>query len=462
MRYNQLIPLIQKHKPKYLIEVGTWNGLRAIMMAQEAIKHQPQVTYIGYDLFENITPEIDARELNVKAHASIKEVSDRLNEFADKTPGFFFQLHQGDTRETLHGKSPLILKEALVFIDGGHSLETIAGDYAALKDAKVVVLDDYYVLDEQNRRPDIEKYGCNKLIDTMDNALILPGNDLVKDGGYVHMVCIPANAWPGKINLVIKTRNCVAPERIMANIKYASTLIKEWVVQCSQHDKTAVIVSGGPNYKKHLKEIKELSEKPDHYLFYVKTSHDFLIKKGLIPWGTFLLDPRPHVLDFIENPHKDVRYFCATMCHPVTVDKVIESGAKVYGYNAVVGAGEVEVIKAEKKTDILIPGGSTAAIRGISLLHALGFRKFIMFGFDSCYNGKPKDVHGFNKRKQPFEVEMAGRKFWTDAELLAQAQDFNKLMETANNVQIDIRGDGMIPYIWSLRKRLPEFTDYFK
>lgn len=459
-RYNQLEVLIQHNKPKSIVEIGTWNGDRAIYMLSEALKFNKEVEYLGYDLFEDASPENDALEFNVKQKFSVQEVAKKLTEFAEKNPGARIRLVKGNTRETLRGQS---LQADLAFVDGGHSIDTIRNDYEAVKNCKIVVLDDYYTTDGQNKMPDINKWGCNQLVDAMDNALVLPGNDPVKDGGLVNMVCLPATAWPGKVNLVIKTRNCVAEDKIQANIKYASTRLKKWLVQCRKHNGVAILVSGGPSFKEYLSEYRKYAKRKDHYIFCVKSSHDWLIENKIIPFGCFLLDPRPHVLDFIETPNQKVKYFCATMCHPVTVDRVVDSGAEVWGYNAVVGAGEAEIIAKEGKSNIMLSGGSTAATRGLTLLHSLGFRSFKLFGYDSCYLGKPDEVHGFNKRKKAFQVEMMGRKFWTDAELMAQAQDFDKMLKQPEALGLDLEvfGDGMIPHIWNTRTLLPEFKDIY-
>ena len=73
-----------------------------------------------------------------------------------------------------------------VFLDGGHSIGTIALDYAAVKNSKVVVLDDYYT-----DGVDISKYGCNSLVDTSSLPHeILPPKDPVKGGGYTQLVVI--------------------------------------------------------------------------------------------------------------------------------------------------------------------------------------------------------------------------------------------------------------------------------
>lgn len=461
MRYGQLIELIAHHKPRTIVEIGTWNGERALEMAAEALKYNDNVVYMGYDLFDHATDETDEKELNVKQHFTKEDVDRKLKKFADENPGFDFRLYAGDTNDTLEN-----ITADFVFIDGGHSVKTIESDYLKVKDSKVVVFDDYYEKDSQGHGPDTAEFGCNKIIEKHEiNHVLLPAVDPVYGGGTVRMAITPASAFPGQINLVVKTRNCVATDRIQANIKYSTTLLKQWIVECSPHGGAAIFCSGGPSLAAAIPEIKKMAKKKDHYVFAVKHAHDTLIENGIVPWGCMLLDPRPHVQDFIENPHKNVRYFVASMCHPSTFDRLMDANASVWGYHAHVGADEDSIIPQviNGRNQFMVGGGSTSATRGISVLHALGFGKFLLFGYDSCYyEPQDKTVKTKTGEQRYHEVEISGRKFWTDLELLAQAQDFQKMLEVAPDLRLEVFGDGLIPHIWKNHpKKHPEFKDIY-
>lgn len=178
-RYAQINPLIAKVKPKTIVEIGTWNGYRAIEMAKEALKHQDKVTYYGFDLFEQANDQTDEAEKNVKPHYTKELVSKFLERFKSEHPGFDYVLTAGNTRETL---KPMCVDFA--FIDGGHSIETIEGDYEALKDSKVILFDDYY-----EGGIDIELYGCNRVIEKL-NHQVLPIGDPVSGGGVTKFVVV--------------------------------------------------------------------------------------------------------------------------------------------------------------------------------------------------------------------------------------------------------------------------------
>lgn len=174
-RYEQLTLLIDLIKPKSFIEIGTWNGNRAISMCETALKYHTYVSYVGFDLFDEANEETDKAELNVKPHYSVEDVSRNI----ESNPKIDARLIKGNTNKTLPyvaKNNPEMLKADFVFIDGGHSIETIDNDYKYLADNEIIVLDDYY-------EPEREGFGCNWI----DRIYVLPQADPVVDGGLVKM-----------------------------------------------------------------------------------------------------------------------------------------------------------------------------------------------------------------------------------------------------------------------------------
>jgi hypothetical protein len=80
-RYKQLADTIRHYKPKSIIEVGAWNGGRAIEMALAAFESQDEILYRGFDLFEDGTSETNDEEFNLKAHNTQSAVIKRLQDF---------------------------------------------------------------------------------------------------------------------------------------------------------------------------------------------------------------------------------------------------------------------------------------------------------------------------------------------------------------------------------------------
>jgi hypothetical protein len=178
IRYQQLSGLIDDAKPQTIVEIGTHLGTRAVQMCLQALRHHERVHYTGYDLFDDATEENNRIEMNGKGPAYLAEAQRRLDVIARNHPQFSFTLVKGNTRDTLHGEK---VAADFVFLDGGHSVETIRGDYEAVKGSKVVVFDDYYT------GINTEKFGCNSIVADIPHR-VLPDADGVRGGGKVQMV----------------------------------------------------------------------------------------------------------------------------------------------------------------------------------------------------------------------------------------------------------------------------------
>lgn len=184
-RYAELMKLVEETKPATILEIGVWNGQRAMEMATVALKYSPKVHYAGYDLFDDATPETDEVEFNKKRTLTVAETRKRLNDFANMNPGFSFELHRGNTRQTLTEQSV-----DFAYIDGGHSVETIRSDYEAVRFSQTVVFDDYYRPNDAGQCPDIVKFGANVIVDGIEGAKIIDTHDPVAGGGYVCLAVV--------------------------------------------------------------------------------------------------------------------------------------------------------------------------------------------------------------------------------------------------------------------------------
>jgi len=176
-RYVRLIAEVRRLQPKTILEIGTWNGERALQMLQAS----PGARYFGFDLFEAADKKTDAEEKNVKPHYSVDAVRARLT-------GYNAALYKGNTRETLKDfKEPI----DFAWIDGGHSVETIRSDWEnvqrLLLPGAAVFFDDYYT-----GNIDVSQYGCNSVVEGLPHE-VLPERDPVHPSGFVQMVRVYAD-----------------------------------------------------------------------------------------------------------------------------------------------------------------------------------------------------------------------------------------------------------------------------
>lgn len=196
-RYVRILEEIKALKASRILEVGTWNGERAVKMIRAALEVSGKAIYFGFDLFEDMTSERSKEEFNVKPVFAEFEVERKLRTEFPPPANVSFKLTKGDTRRTL-SKFLEAYAEGIVdfaWIDGGHSVETISSDWSVcqklVRPGGVILLDDYYF---DMPLSHTEKFGCNKLVKKLFESssryrpTIFPQRDPVKGGGTVSIV----------------------------------------------------------------------------------------------------------------------------------------------------------------------------------------------------------------------------------------------------------------------------------
>jgi hypothetical protein len=206
-RYDQLLALIDQHKPDAIVEVGVHRAVRAVAMSERALRHHRKVQYIGFDVFETMGQKFQEEALNGKgmpteAHARHQLKRAQNVAKANRTELDVY-LVVGDTRKTLHGMGghpegvvipPWGSTTTLAFIDGDHRVECIRADYEALKECPVVVFDDYYCPDARGTTVDLVKYGANAVVAELEHygakVEVLPAADPCKHGGVIKLAVV--------------------------------------------------------------------------------------------------------------------------------------------------------------------------------------------------------------------------------------------------------------------------------
>lgn len=172
------------------LEVGTFNGVRAANLLDYflSIDKNRQARYIGFDLFEDMTHEMSKAEFSKSTlPLSTKAVQSTFTQTLAKKYGDRFsgaRLFKGNTKETIsQWKNDLghYIEPNFIFIDGGHSLETVDSDFRNLEHlisaSNVFLMDDYYV-----NRVDV---GCRPTIERIN-----------KEGKYVGLPLQPIDHIP--------------------------------------------------------------------------------------------------------------------------------------------------------------------------------------------------------------------------------------------------------------------------
>ncbi len=173
--YRPLFEFLQRHPVRRILEVGTHDGQGALAMLRASPVPTRQMEYFGFDLFEPQDDFEAAREFSIGYHRppDVETVRARI-----AASGARVTLVKGDTRKTL----PLagLPMMDLIYIDGGHSLETVASDWEACRrwvgPETVVFFDDYF--------EEMPFVGCQTLAER------------IRGEGFTVELCDPADDYP--------------------------------------------------------------------------------------------------------------------------------------------------------------------------------------------------------------------------------------------------------------------------
>jgi hypothetical protein len=175
---NILLDQVSINKPKNFLEVGVFQGVTSRNICEKLNEiNKEDFTFHGIDIFEDTNNKIDNQEMTTKHNRisnpfkhlifniilkkklfSLESIHDFLKKFKKNV-----KLYKGfsDTELLKIDMS----KIDMVFLDGGHSYETVKNDISiilsGMKKGKIIICDDY---DQVN-------YGVKKAVDEFKNQV---------------------------------------------------------------------------------------------------------------------------------------------------------------------------------------------------------------------------------------------------------------------------------------------------
>lgn len=466
-RYESLCEVLQ-HAIKStgsakIVEVGTWNGSRAIQMAEAAFATgATSVTYAGFDTFDDGNDRV--LEGHTKPHASFDLVGKRLQNYrtlmARKGKTFNYMLTKGNTLTTLPELKDNLADFTFAYIDGGHSYETVASDYANLAHIPYVVFDDVV----KAGHPDAPDGPRRAFEETQGQKCCLQTNDpYFINGQLTGEIALGIVARPGyppyaaKTRLQVKPVDSVDKEEQFQHIDENSQRIKEWLAFAQAHDRSALLVSAGPTLPDYLDDIRA-KQAAGAVVFAVKHAYPTLLAAGIRPDFTVVLDPRPVSgvsthgkvrTTLFEGMGPDDKVLMATMTHPSVRLELEAKGARIIGWHAHTASTQHANLTAFQR-GLVVGGGTCSATRMPMLAFTLGFRRLEFYGYDFFY---PADTKPEQIKQQLMKVQVGEdqREFLTTGELVAAMQDLGQwnrwLVE--NRLTVTFHGNGAGTAIWN-------------
>jgi len=246
--------------------------------------------------------------------------------------------------------------------------------------------------------------------------------------------------------LEIKAKCVYEDDKLLDHVIQSMKLPIAHFAPSMHHDHEFVAVGSGPSLRDTVEEIRELKNR-GCFVAAIKGAHDFLIERDIIPDIAVAVDPQPHIKQCFQLNREDVTYFLASQCNPELFEFL--KHRKIVLWHLLTGKeGEKEALKGEAA----LGGGSTSGTRTLTLGWMMGFRKFHLFGFDSCLTGDDLKVHQ-KWDGEVIEIMTGGRKFRCNPAMAAQVTEFEKIINLfKNQAQFKVYGDGAIPHLAKCRR----------
>jgi hypothetical protein len=258
--------------------------------------------------------------------------------------------------------------------------------------------------------------------------------------------------------LVIKTakdwaRHCAInigsrgiKRNVVENLKLGLPEARPYEVQ----DKEIMLLAGGPSLPDFEQDIRE-KRQGGMPLVTVNGAYNWCVEKDIAPSMQVVVDGREFNKRFVLPHVPGCKYMLASQSNPEIV-KAAPPDQTILWH-----AGSSEAVKKtledydaereEYREWFPVMGGSTVMLRTIPLLIMLGYRKYHIFGWDSCLRGDMHHAYSQpeNDGKHTIPVRVNGKEFHCQMWMWMQAQEFIDIQQMiAEHCQMEVYGDGLI------------------
>lgn len=198
---------------------------------------------------------------------------------------------------------------------------------------------------------------------------------------------------------------------------------------------TLAIVGSAPSVKRYVDELKAWPGE----IWAVNGAYRFLLDHGIVAHAFVGLDPVPELKEYVERRHERTTFLMSSVCDPSVFDELKDADLWLWH---------------SKQNDFPYPpgeqvvgGGTTCLTRAPFLAHMVGWRDITLYGGDSsfeegeyCYR---TGSFSQDTDRPKFEVEIGGKVFLTEMNLLKQVPVFG-VMETMFNGVLKFKCGGLL------------------
>jgi hypothetical protein len=262
------------------------------------------------------------------------------------------------------------------------------------------------------------------------------------EGSCLTLICSPKLAMHG-----IKVVGAVDGDTRWEQAKIAIARYKNRVAAVPAHGRLAVLSCYGPSLVDTIEEMRLEAAAPDADVISVSGAHDFLLARGIAPRFHVECDPRAHKADNISAYNPGTSYLLASCIHPVLFDKLGPDADIALWHVASMSHCAALIDELGESPGTLITGGGSVGLRAISLLYAMGYRRFSIHGMDCSFRDSGDTQHAgkhAGKKQGVVAYPVGDRTFSTSNTLKSYATDFIEMIQRVNDLDIRLYGDGLL------------------
>ena len=224
--------------------------------------------------------------------------------------------------------------------------------------------------------------------------------------------------------------------------------LPELVPALVAHDGTMICVGSGPSLPTVIDQIREERAK-GRPICAVKGAHDYLCEQGIEPDLFVSVEPRDRRGN-LQRKNKTTTYLLSSRVAVEVFDHLSE--CHVVLWNAFGTSDEMKAFKGTVK--YACGGGSTSGLRAIAVSYLMGFRNFVLYGYDSCNATDGTKRFDGSKTGVTQEVIVGDQRFVCNLAMAAQANEFQLVTYSLlPGIHIEAKGGGLIAAILNERKR---------
>jgi hypothetical protein len=262
-------------------------------------------------------------------------------------------------------------------------------------------------------------------------------------------------------------------QNIKTNLSYAKEAGIPQIQPCEeQPDQKVVVLGGGPSLNDFVDEIKE-HKANGAKIVTTNGTYNWAKEHDLWPVTQFMLDARPFNKRFVEPVDERNIYVMCTQIEPRILKELPPERTWLFQSNLDVTSVDIcnELVGNMYEDWFPVCGGSTIMLRALPALFMLGFRDVEVYGFDSCFLGRPlkenetiddldelntqhhayrqeeNDVQAKGIKKQVAALVVADKRFVVSGWMLCQAKEFIEFRRRLlSGMELKVHGDGLIAH----------------